>query len=46
MNYSKKHCKRIAYALDMAQGFDLYIPHLNYYGVAKHYSRTKKIYRW
>ena len=54
MNYSKKHCKQIAYKIHCVRYYpatllfpmnDKMPPYL-YYNTAYHYSRQKKIYRW
>lgn len=51
MNYSKKHCKQIAYRLVRARFYpktssDAKIVIKAYKNTAYHYSRNKKIYRW
>lgn len=54
MNYSKKHCKRIAYKLHCARfvpvvdlfPFGTPLPKAIYLSTAMHYCNAKKIYRW
>ena len=54
MNYSKKHCKQIAYKQHQARfvptadlfPFGAPLPKQIYLSTAMHYGNTKKIYRW